>query len=163
MEETNESLENSGVEPVEQPVGADKGDNVLREESQGQTSWVTGEIAQDARMLAMFCHLAGVVGLSPLLPGIGGIVVPFVIWQIKKEQFPFVDEQGKEAVNFQMSMLLYALIGSAVCAITCVGWILIPFVLGIVGVVDLVFLLIAAFKANSGRHYRYPLTIRFIK
>jgi uncharacterized Tic20 family protein len=47
--------------------------------------------------------------------------------------------------------------------ITCIGAVLIPIVIGVVGVFDLVFLLIAAVKANDGERYRYPLTIRFIK
>jgi hypothetical protein len=119
------------------------------------------EINKDARMWAMFCHLGGLAGI--IVPVIGNIVAPLIIWQIKKDEHPFVDEQGKEAVNFQISMSLYGLVGSLACLITCIGAVLIPFVLGAVGIVALVFLLIAAVKANNGEHYRYPLTIRFIK
>jgi uncharacterized Tic20 family protein len=119
------------------------------------------ETNRDARMWAMICHLAGLAGY--IVPVVGNIVAPLIVWQIKKDDFPFVDEQGKEAVNFQISMSLYALIGSVLCLITCVGAVLIPFVVIAVGIVDLVFLLIAAVKANNGQHYRYPLTIRFIK
>jgi uncharacterized Tic20 family protein len=114
-------------------------------------------------MWAMFCHLAGLAAFVPVVPVLGGIIGPLIIWQIKKDDFPFVDEQGKEAVNFQISMLLYGVIGSAVCLVTCVGAPLVPIVCFAVGIVDLVFLLIAAVKANNGHHYRYPLTIRFIK
>jgi uncharacterized Tic20 family protein len=156
MTKTNGGEENSGGEQVDRPVGADQGDRV-------QTSWVTGEIAKDARMWAMFCHLGGLAGISAILPAIGSIVVPLVIWQIKRDESPFVDEQGRRAVNFQISMLLYALIGSVVCLATCVGIPLIPVVICVVYVVDLGFVLTAAVKASSGRHYRYPLTIRFIK
>ena len=81
-----------------------------------------------------------------------------IFWQIKKEEYPFVDEQGKEAVNFQISMALYA-VASLLLFIICIG----PFLLAAVGLVDLVLLIIAAVKANNGQHYRYPLTIRFIK
>ena len=118
-------------------------------------------ISKDARMWAMFCHLAGLAGF--VLPAIGCVIGPLVVWQIKKEEFPFVDEQGKEAVNFQISMFLYSVIGSVACAITCIGIPLIPFIVGIIGICDLVFLLIAAVKANNGEHYRYPLIIRFVK
>ncbi len=114
------------------------------------------EITKDARMWAMFCHLAGLAGF--LMPVVGNIVAPLIVWQVKKEDYPFVDEQGKEAVNFQISMSLYGLITIPLFLI-CVG----PFLLAAVSIVDLVFLLIAAVKANNGRHYRYPLTIRFIK
>ena len=114
------------------------------------------EITREARMWAMFCHLGGLAGL--LMPVVGNIVAPLIVWQIKKEDYPFVDEQGKEAVNFQISMSLYGLISIPLFLI-CVG----PFLLAAVGVFDLVFLLVAAVKANNGQHYRYPLTIRFIK
>jgi uncharacterized Tic20 family protein len=119
------------------------------------------EVNRDARMWAMFCHLGGLAGF--VIPVVGSIVAPLIIWQVKKDDFPFVDEQGKEAVNFQISMLLYAVIGSAVCLVTCIGIPLIPFVCLAVGIFDFIFLLIAAVKANNGYHYRYPLTIRFIK
>jgi uncharacterized Tic20 family protein len=121
------------------------------------------ESNKDARMWAMFCHLAGLCALLPIVPIIGGVLGPLVLWQVKKEEFDFVNDQGKEAVNFQISILLYSLIGSIVCGITCVGIPLIPFVLGIIGILDIVFLIIASIKANDGERYRYPLTIRFIK
>ena len=121
------------------------------------------EINKDARMWAMFCHLAGLCGLIPVVPVIGSIIGPLIIWQVKKDDFDFVHDQGKEAVNFQISILLYSLIGSILCGITCVGIPLIPFVVGIIGILDIVFLVIASIKANDGERYRYPLTIRFIK
>ena len=116
------------------------------------------ELSKDARMWAMFCHLGGLAGLVPIVPAFGSIIAPLVIWQVKKNEFPFVDEQGKEAVNFQISMLLYAIICIPLCFI-CIG----VFLLAAVGIVDIVFLLIAAVKANNGERYRYPLSIRFIK
>ena len=149
----NENAQSTGGETgAEQSGGAEQ-----------RTSAPQEEINKDARMWAMFCHLAGLAGLLPILPAIGSIIAPLIIWQVKKDESPFVDEQGKEAVNFQISMILYGLVGSVACLITCVGAVLIPFVVGLVGIVDLVFLIIAAVKANNGQHYRYPLTIRFIK
>ena len=121
------------------------------------------EINKDARMWAMFCHLAGLCFLLPIAPVIGSIIGPLILWQVKKEEFPFVDEHGKEALNFQISIVLYSLIGSIVCAITCVGIPLIPFVLGIIGILDIVFLIIASIKANNGEHYRYPMSVRLVK
>ncbi len=153
--ETPEPAEKPKVEtPAEKETSAEQPEAV--QEGSGSK-----EINKDARMWAMFCHLSGLAGL--VVPVIGCIVGPLIVWQIKKEEFPFVDEQGKEAVNFQISMLLYGLVGSVACLITCVGAVLVPLVLGVVSIVDLVFLLIAAVKANDGHHYRYPLTIRFIK
>ena len=115
------------------------------------------EIGKDARMWAMFCHLAGLGGY--VMPGVGNIVGPLILWQIKKDEYLFVDQQGKEAVNFQISMTLYAVISAALTPVFCIGF----FPLAAVCIVYLVFLLIAAVKANNGQAYRYPLTIRFIK
>ena len=156
MAKANKRSNNSGAEPIEELYGADKGDNA-------QTSWVTGEIDIEERKWAMFCHLAGLAGLSPLLPAIGCAVAPLVIWQLKAEEFPFVAEQGRRAVNFQLSMLLYVTIGIIICFASLVGAFLVPVVFCIFGLVDLIFVLIAAVKANRGQHHRYPLTIRFIK
>jgi len=148
--ETPEAQEKPGEETgQEQPVPAEQPAPV----QQGE---VSKEVNKDARTWAMVCHLLGLAGLP--LPIAGNIVGPLIIWQIKKDDFPFVDEQGKEAVNFQISMSIYGLV-AAVLIFACIGAFLLPAVY----IVDLVFLLIAAVKANNGHHYRYPLTIRFIK
>jgi uncharacterized Tic20 family protein len=154
-EQSQEPVEKSEA-LVEQKVGAEQSGTV-NESPPGR------EINKDARMWSMFCHLAGLCALLPIIPVVGGVIGPLIIWQIKKEDNTFIDEQGKEAVNFQVSVLLYSLIGSILCGITCVGITLIPFVVGIIGVLDIIFLVIASIKANEGKHYRYPLTVRFIK
>ncbi len=152
MAKADKRSNNSGVKPL----GATEGDNV-------QTNWVTGEIDKEERKWAMFCHLSGLAGLSPILPAVGCAVAPLVIWQLKADEFPFVAEQGRRAVNFQLSMLLYATIGIIICFVSLVGAFLVPVVFCIFGLVDLIFVLIAAVKANRGQEYRYPLTIRFFK
>ncbi len=112
---------------------------------------------KDARMWAMFCHLGGLAGyLVPVI--ISGIITPLIIWQIKKDKDPFIDENGKEAVNFQISIAIYSLI-----CIPLVFIIIGIFLLIALGIIDLVCIIIAAIKANNGEHYRYPITIRFIK
>jgi uncharacterized Tic20 family protein len=116
------------------------------------------EISKDARMWAMFCHLGGLAGLIPMTPIFGSIIAPLIIWQVKKDEFGFVDEHGEEAVNFQISILIYALVAGLLCFL-CIGFVLLP----IVFLFDLIFLIIAAIKSNNGEHYRYPLTIRFFK
>ena len=156
MTKANKRSDSSGVEPIEQPYGADRGDNA-------RTNWVTGEIDKEECKWAMFCHLAGLVGLSPLLPVIGSTVTPLIIWQLKAEEYPFVAEQGRRAVNFQLSMLLYVTIGTIICFASLVGTFLVPIVFCVFGLADLVLALVAAVKANRGQHYRYPLTIRFFK
>lgn len=113
---------------------------------------------KDARMWGMFAHLSAFTGV--VTAGIGAIVGPLVIWQMKKEQFPFVDDQGKEALNFQITMLIYSLV-SGLLTFLCVGF----FLLMAVGIVDIVFTIVAGIKANDGVRYRYPkyLNLRLIK
>ena len=113
-------------------------------------------------MWAMLCHLAGLAGfVIPVV--LSGIIATLIVWQVKKDEHPFINEHGKEALNFQISIALYTIIGVAVCVITCIGAILIPFVVGGIYLVNLILMIIAAIKTNNGEHYRYPLSIRFIK
>lgn len=166
-EETPEPAEKPKDEtPVEKDVSAEEPagetppvQEVSAEPSQTvQDSPPSKEINKDARMWGMICHLAGLGGLIPVVPIIGSVIGPLIVWQIKKDEFGFVADQGKEALNFQISILMYAIVSGLLC-FACVGFVLLPAVY----VFDLIFLLIAAVKANDGEHYRYPLTIRFIK
>jgi uncharacterized Tic20 family protein len=118
------------------------------------------EMNRDARMWAMFCHLAGLAFVLPLVPLVGGFVGPLILWVIKRDQYPFVDEQGKEAVNFQITMLIYSII-AAVLIVAWIGAVLLPAVI----IIDIVFVIIATVKVNDGYHYRYPypLIIHFVK
>jgi uncharacterized Tic20 family protein len=151
-------------ENVEKPTPAESSDSAAQAEQgaaaeqpeSGPPAETGTEISKDARMWAMFCHLAGLALF--ILPAIGNVVGPLIVWQIKKEEHPFIDANGKEAVNFQISMLIYGVVAGLLC-FACVGFFLLPAVI----IVDLIFLLIAAVKANNGQSYRYPLTIRFIK
>ena len=152
---------NSAPEPAEKPEPETSAEQSVSAESgttAGQTVQMVKEVNKDARMWAMFCHLGGLAALLPILPIVGGIIAPLIIWQIKKDDHPFVNEQGKEAVNFQISILIYELV-AGLLIFACVGAFLLPAVM----IFDIVFLIIAAIKANDGFHYRYPLCIRFIK
>ena len=111
---------------------------------------------KDACTWAMLCHIAGLAWL--IIPAIGGIIGPLIVWQIKKDLDPFVDKSGKEALNFQISMLIYAIVAALLITI-CIGTFLLP----LVAIADIVFAIIAAVKAANGQMYRYPATIRFIK
>jgi hypothetical protein len=156
--EPAEKPESETPKPTEKPEGETPAEQVTSAEQPEtvQESPGSKEVNKDARMWAMFCHLASLAGL--VVPVVGCIIGPLIVWQIKKEEFAFVDEQGKEAVNFQISMLIYGIVAGLLCFV-CVGFVLAP----AVAIFDLVFMLIAAVKANNGEHYRYPLTIRFIK
>ena len=109
----------------------------------------------DARLWAMLIHLSALTGLFTV---IGSLLGPIIIWQIQKDKSAFIDYHGKEAVNFQITIALAAAV-SCLLMLVVIGF----FLLWIVGIVWLVFTIIAAVKANNGEYYRYPLTIRFIK
>ncbi|PWK16339.1 DUF4870 domain-containing protein [Tumebacillus permanentifrigoris] len=113
------------------------------------------ETNQEARTFGMLCHLAALAGY--VIP-FGNIIGPLIFWLLKRDQHPFVDQQGKEALNFQISVILYLIVAGILCIIF-IGLLLLP----IIGVASLVFIIIAGVRANSGESYRYPLTIRFIK
>lgn len=110
----------------------------------------------EARQWAMFCHLGGFAGLTGI-PG-AGLLVPFILWQMKKEQHPFIDDQGKEAMNFQICMLIVIVV---TFALMCVG--IGVFIFPIVALVGIVMPILAALKANEGVVYRYPYIFRLIK
>jgi uncharacterized Tic20 family protein len=113
-------------------------------------------IQSEARSWAMAAHLAALGGL--VVP-FGNIIGPFVVWRVKKDQFPLVDDQGKESLNFQISMTIY-LLAAAILMIVGIGFLLVP----VIAVVDLIFVIIASIEVNNkGTPYRYPLTIRLVK
>nr|WP_298171648.1 DUF4870 domain-containing protein [uncultured Pseudomonas sp.] len=103
----------------------------------------------------MFCHFAAFFGL--VFP-FGNLLGPLIVWQIKKDLDPFVDEQGKEALNFQISVAL-AMILCFVLMAVLIGF---PLLL-LVGIGALVLTIIAGIKANEGQAYRYPFAWRLIK
>ena len=111
---------------------------------------------KQSRNWGMFCHLSALSGFVGV--PFGNLLGPLIIWLVKKNDFPFVDEQGKESLNFQISMTIYGLV-SALLAFVVIGF----FLLGIVAVADLVLIIIASVKTSNGESYRYPVTIRFIK
>lgn len=117
--------------------------------------------SKDERNWALICHLSS---LSAYVIGIGFILGPLVIWLIKRDEMPFVDDQGKEAVNFNLSLLIYAVIGVVIALVTLgIGLVIaIPGWIALV-IIHLVFTIIAAVNANQGIAYRYPLTFRIVK
>lgn len=96
--------------------------------------------------------------LSHILCLVGGFIAPLIIYLIKKDESPYVREQSKEALNFQITVLI--------CYI--VSWILIFVFIGLiliflVMIADLVLIILATIKASEGKLYRYPINFRLIK
>lgn len=116
------------------------------------------EIPGEARQWAMACHLIALVGLIGNVVGFG--LGPLIIWLLKKDDHPFIDEQGKEALNFQITMF----IALAISFLLAMVFIFIGIVLLIiVGLFMTIFPIIAAIKVTDSMHYRYPFSMRFIK
>jgi uncharacterized Tic20 family protein len=114
------------------------------------------QLDRTVRNWAMGCHMIALVGL--LGNGIGLVVGPLVLWLIKREDHPFIDEQGKEAVNFQITMCI-ALLISALLIFVAIGLFLLP----VLVILDVVLTIVAALKAADGEPYRYPFAIRILK
>lgn len=112
-------------------------------------------LSPEEKQMGMLCHLLSFAGY--VIP-LGNIIGPLVLWQMKREQMPFVESEGKESVNFQISMTIYALV-SGILMFFCVG----IFLLAGVVIFDIIVVIMACVDAGNGKPYRYPLCIRFIK
>lgn len=107
------------------------------------------------RNWGMACHLSALCGY--IIP-FGNVIGPLVIWLLKKDELAFVDDQGREALNFQLTLvlafmvsfiLIFVLIGFVMTAILCVY--------------ALIMIVYASVKASEGVRFRYPMTVRFFK
>ena len=115
---------------------------------------------EEARTWAMVAHLSSLVGL--LGNGIGFVLGPLVVWLLKKDQHEFVNDQGLEALNFQLTMLIAA-VAAFVLALTIIGLVIAIPALFVVAVLAVIFPIVAAVKSKQGHYYRYPLTLRLFK
>lgn len=131
------------------------------------------------RTWAMWCHLS-VLAMFLGIP-FGAILGPLLVWLIKKDEFPLVDAQGKEVLNFQISLWIYGLglgllffllfIVIFVLAVVFPPFIVIAWILGILSAIMFAIMklagialsVIAAVKVNNGEIYRYPFAMRFLK
>jgi hypothetical protein len=104
---------------------------------------------------AMLCHAASFAGF--VIP-FGNVLGPLLVWLLKGEGMPFVDAQGKEAINFQLTMTIVYFVG-ILLIIVLIGILLIV----VAAVVSVILTIIAMVNASGGTAYRYPLTIRFVK
>jgi hypothetical protein len=129
---------------------------------------MTYATSQEERTWGMLCHLSAfswMVGVP-----FGNIIGPLIVWLVYKDRYPFIDDQGRESLNFQISLTIYtmALIALAVIfgvATLGIGLIIIiPLAIAgamIIALVKIILVIMAAVSANAGTPYRYPLTIQF--
>lgn len=144
-----EKTENT-PEPAEEPT---KPENAAPEPAQETTA---PQLPQNVKQWCMFVHLSALAGYIGI--PLGWILGPLILWLIKKDEIAEVNQHGKEALNFQISMLIYAIVASP---LICVGFGIV--VLIALAIFDLVCIIIAAVKAGDGQFFKYPITIRFIK
>ena len=113
------------------------------------------ESSMSDKQWAMLCHLGALAGF--IVP-LGNIIFPLVIWSMKKEESPLIDEHGKASLNFQISVTIYSMI-SGILILALIGIILLPAVI----IFSIVCVVMASIKADKGEVVKYPLSITFIK
>jgi len=109
---------------------------------------------REARNWAMGCHLAALAGF--IIP-FGSIIGPLIVWLIKKDESSFVDRQGKESLNFQITMMIAFLV-CFVLVFILVGFLL----MALVVIFDLIMIILAAIKTSEGEDFRYPISLRLV-
>ncbi|MFC4427368.1 DUF4870 domain-containing protein [Deinococcus navajonensis] len=152
-------------------------------------SVLSAPIPEPERTPAIVTHLSPLLGF--VLPGIGALLGPVAAWLYYRDRSSVLDDQGKEAVNFQISVWLYStlltilafglfslgLLGGAVGGATghpeagaaaffgaLAGFFLVFLpVLLVLGLLPLILMLVAVVQVSAGRVYRYPLTLRLLR
>ncbi|WP_258375170.1 DUF4870 domain-containing protein [Curtobacterium sp. MCSS17_008] len=104
---------------------------------------------EDQRLWATLTHVGGIFF---------SLVVPVIAYLVLRDRGQFIKEHTRQALNFHITMAIAYLVAGLLC-IVLIGFVLLP----IIGVLVIVFSIIAAVAANRGDFYRYPLTIEFIK
>jgi len=128
------------------------------------SSFVPGPVVdpsagESERTYALFQHLVGLLSMADL--SLLGLIGTLVMWRIKAKDSPFLDDHGREATNFQLSLLLYFIVGSIVIAIVSFGMLVLPWLI-FLWILRLAGCIRGAIWANRGQYYRYPMTIRFL-
>jgi len=103
----------------------------------------------DDRLWILLCHLSLFIGV--------GLILPLIVYLVKKADSPLVAEHAREALNFHISLLIYWIV-TGLLTFVLIGLLLIP----VVGIIMVVFPIIAAVKASNGEFYKYPLTLRLV-
>ena len=113
------------------------------------------DLSSEEKTWGMLAHFSGLVWLVGI--PFGNILGPLLVWVLKRDEMNFVNRAGKEALNFQISMMIYGIIVAILCFVF-IGMILAP----ILFLAYIILTVVAGVKAKEGSHYRYPFTIRFI-
>ena len=111
---------------------------------------------RDARRWAAIAHASAFVGLLGI--PFGHVLGPLVVWLVKREDHPLIEECGREALNFQVTMTIALLVTIALMFVI-IGFFLMPVVI----IADIVLTIVATVAALDGRTYRYPFTLRLFE
>jgi hypothetical protein len=142
-------------------------ENLNPKEAVSAPAAAAGAPSAEERQWAMVAHLSALLGglvTSGWAGNIGFFIGPLVIWLMKKDTMPFVNDQAKEALNFAITVSIAFVALWILTVMTLgVGFLLTAPIMLIIGVTALVFVIIAAMKANEGIAYRYPFALRLVK
>ncbi|MDJ0866295.1 MAG: DUF4870 domain-containing protein [Myxococcota bacterium] len=126
----------------------------MAEDPFGEEALPPGFPSTAERNWAVFCHLGGFAGY--VFP-FGNVIAPLVLWLMRREESEYVEDHGREALNFQISITLYA----AIAGVLILALIGIPLLIA-VAIFQFVWMIIASVRASEGERYRYPLTLRLL-
>ncbi|GAA4346183.1 hypothetical protein GCM10023150_07320 [Kangiella taiwanensis] len=147
-----ETSQNESQSRNEAPSGDD---NVV----EGEAEVIGSKAASpEEKNWAMLSHIAAFVALIPLIPVIGMVLGPLVVWLLKKEDMPLVAQNGVEALNFNISMF----IAYCVAIILCFILIGIPILVGLI-IFHFIVTILAAIKASEGGVYKYPFSMKLVR
>jgi len=147
-------VEKSGKKPGKKATPAKTVSKAKAKPKDSVIKSVTPHLSKDERTWGMFCHLGAFAGY--VVP-FGNIIGPLIIWLLKREDSSFVDAQGRESLNFQISFTIYFVV-AILLVFVFVGIILIPLLI----LLQFIFVIVAALKAQDGGVYHYPLSFRFV-
>jgi len=115
-----------------------------------------GESQTNERLWAMLCHLLALLGFVGI--PMEHLLGPLVLWLALRKDYPLVDQEGREAVNFQISMTIYTLV-AVFLMFVLIGFVLLPVVL----IANLILVIVAGVRVHQGESYRYPWNLRLLK
>jgi hypothetical protein len=122
---------------------------------QGQLNKILSKSGTDVNVWSMYIHLSQYCFY--IVP-VAGLVVPIILWQIKKDESEIIDKHGKIVLNWILSVLIYSIVSGLLCFVI-IGFLLLP----LLGLLAVVFPIVGGIKANSGELWPYPLSINFCK
>lgn len=130
-------------------------DNVV----DGEAEVLSSEVASpEEKNWAMISHIASFAALIPLIPLIGMVLGPLLVWLLKKEDMPLVAQNGVEALNFNITMFIAYCVAFVLCFIL-IG---IPILFGLI-IFHFIVTILAAIKASEGGVYKYPFSMKLVR